>query len=185
MALGVLMDIHRLIRVCFGVRYSHQSMDALYAKPLPIVHRPLRRTTPTPSKQIFLNMLIFIQDIVLLIVSGIGVVLLNYYYNQGRFRIYTVLAVLLGFLVYYFTVGKLVIFCSEGIVFAFRSILMVIFVLFSRPIVIFVVFFGKNAKKLNENIRNALAKKRKRVYNKHKESFILQKAAHGFLQRYE
>lgn len=178
------MDVHRLIRVCFGVRYSNKTFEGLYAKPLPFLHRPLRTPNSTKVKNFFLNVLIFIQDILLLVASAIGVVLLNYYFNQGRFRIYTVLAVLLGFLLYYFTVGKLVMFCSEGVVFIFRAVLTVVFVLISRPIVFFVDFFGKNVKKLFKNIQKAIAKKRKRVYNKHKETFVLKEAEHGFLNKY-
>lgn len=180
----MVMDVHRLIRVCFGVRYSKKTFDWLYAKPLPFLHRPLRMEILKKPKRIFLNILIFIQDIVLLVVSAIGVVLLNYYFNQGRFRIYTVIAVLLGFLLYYFTIGKLVMICSEGVVFIFRAVVTVIFVLISRPIAYFVVFFGKNVKKIRKNIRNAIEKKRKQVYNKDKERLVLQEAEHGFLHEY-
>ena len=184
MAVGVLMDFHRLIRVFFGVRYSKKTFDRLYAKPLPFLHRPLRVGRSNKIKQVFLNVLIFIQDILLLVFSAIGVVLLNYYFNQGRFRIYTVLAVLLGFLLYYFTIGKLVMLCSEGVVFIFRAVVTVIFVIISRPIVFFVDFFRKIAKKMSKNIQNALAKKRKRVYNKYKEKIVMQEAEHGFLHKY-
>ena len=183
MAVGGLMDLHRLIRVCFGVRYSEKTFEKLYAKPLPILRRPLGAYKQTRLRQIVLSVLIFVQDVALFAVAAVGTVLLNYYFNQGRFRIYTVLAILLGFLLYYFTVGKLVMLCSEGIVFLVRAVLTVIFVLMSRPIVIFVEFFRKNAKKLNENIRNTIAKKRKRVYNKRKEASVLQEAEHGFLRK--
>lgn len=184
LAVGVLMDLHRLIRVCFGVRYSEKTWEKLYAKPLPILRRPLRPSKPTKAKRLCLNTLIFLQDVLLLTVTAIGVVLLNYYFNQGRFRIYTVAAVLLGFLLYYFTIGKLTMLCSEGIVWLVRSVVTVIFVLISRPIAVFVGFFGKNVKKLMKKIRKAIAKKRKRVYNKYKEKNALEKAEHGFLDQY-
>ncbi len=182
MTVGVVMDLHRLIRVCFGVKYSGKSLQKLYEKPLPILRRPMRMGKKTRFKSVLLQVLIFFQDVILLVFAAVGITVLNYWLNQGRFRFYTVAAVVIGFLAYYFTIGKLVMLLSEGIVFFLRATLTILFILMSRPIVIFVEFFGKIAKKMSKNIQNALAKKRKRVYNKHNRKRMLQQASQGFLQ---
>ena len=181
MTVGVVMDLHRLSRILFGVRYSPKTFEAWYQKPLPLIHRPLRPIRQGRLRRLCLPILMFVQDVLLFVFAAVGTVILNYYFNQGRFRLYTVLAVLLGFLIYYGTVGRLVMLVSEGIVLILRSVCTVIFVLFSRPICLFVGFFGKNAKKTVKNLGNAIAKKRKRVYNKHKKNKIMRQSEQGFL----
>lgn len=184
MAVGAVMDVNRLIRVCFGVRYSEKTFEKLYAKPLPIIRRPLKPQKQTRPKQVLLPILMFAQDIFLFVFAAVGTVILNYYFNQGRFRLYTVAAVAVGFVIYYFTIGRLVMLLSEGIVFLIRSVWTIFFVLISRPICVFVEFFRKNAKKMNENLQNAIAKKRKRVYNKRKQMRMMQEAEKGFLHEH-
>lgn len=183
MAMGVVLDVHRLIRVCFGVRYSEKTFEKLYAKPLPIIRRPLRQPRQSRVGQAILPILTFAQDVAWFVIAAVGTVVLNYWLNQGRFRPYTVLAVAVGFVAYYFTVGKLVMLLSEGIIFLIRAIGTVFFVLISRPIGILVEFFGKIAKKINKKVKNTIAKKRMRVYNKYKKNKILRQAEQGFLHK--
>ena len=178
---GGLYDIHRIIRVLFGVQYTKNRPTKLFLRPLPILKRPLTEISQGNVKASVLSVVIFIQDVILFCVASLGIVILNYTFNDGQLRFYTIFVLLLGFLVYYFTIGKLVIFLSEWIVFFIRAIFSIFFCLLSRPFVLIFVFFGKNFKKVGLNIKKALANRRKKVYNITKVKKCFQNADQGFL----
>ncbi|MBQ2999928.1 MAG: hypothetical protein IJD64_05640 [Clostridia bacterium] len=181
LGVGGLYDIHRIIRVLFGVQYTKNRPSKFLLKPLPIIKRPLSEIRCGKAKSKFLGILIFFQDIFLCCVSAMGVVILNYTLNDGRFRFYTVIALVLGCLLYYFTVGKLVIFLSEWIVFFIRAAFSIFFYLLSRPGVIFFRFLGKIVKKMGSNLQKTIANQRKKVYNINKVKDCFEAAEHGFL----
>lgn len=181
LGVGVLYDIHRMLRVLLGVRYTKNRPTKFFLQPLPIVKRPLREIRCGKVKNTFLTIVIFCQDVFLCCASAVGIVILNYAFNDGRFRFYTVVALLIGFLLYYFTLGKLVIFLSEWIVFFLRAAFAIFFYLLSRPVVIFFNFLGKNVKKMRSNIQKTIANQRKKVYNINKVKNCFGAAEHGFL----
>ena len=180
-AVGVLNDAHRLTRVLLGVRYGGRRFDRLYTMRLPFVGKTLGEQKEGKGTRIALPILIFAQDVILFGFAGVGTVLLNFYYNNGQLRLYTVAGLILGFVLYYFTLGKLVMLLSEGIVFFVRAFLTVLLWLFSRPLVFFVAFLGKNTKKLHEKFKKTIANKRKRVYNIYKVKKVLEEADRGVL----
>lgn len=177
---GAIYDIHRIIRVWFGVRYTHNRPERLLSRPLPLLRRPLAEIRQGRLKKSLLSVVIFFQDILLFCVAGIGVAVLNYTFNDGRFRFYSVVALLVGFLLYYFTLGKLVIFISEWIVFFLRAAFLVLFYLLMKPFVLIWKFLGKNIAKVRSNLWKALAKRRKKMYNKSKMKNCFEAAERGF-----
>ena len=124
--LGMINDVNRIIRVFLGVRYTQNGFERLYKYPLPILKKPLGELKTLPKRG-FVSVIIFLQDLLFFIIAGVGVAILNYEFNEGKFRIFTLLAILVGFLLYYFTIGKLVILASELIVFSIKAIFLMIF----------------------------------------------------------
>ena len=181
-AVGVLNDVFRLSRVLLGVRYSKRRWEGLYRMPLPFLKRPLRSSADSPTARKLLPVLIFFQDVLLFVFAAVGTVVLNYYFNHGRFRIFTVLAVLVGFLIYYFTVGRLVMLLSEPLAFFVRACVRLTVFLAFRPFAIFFDFFRKNVKKIKENIKKTIANRRKKVYNIGKRKEMMRQATQGFLE---
>ena len=181
-AVGALNDVFRLSRVLLGVRYSARRWEKLYRTPLPFLKRSLRSPSDTPVARRLLPILIFAQDVLLFVFAGVGTAVLNYYFNHGRFRFYTVLAVLAGFLLYYLTVGKLVMLLSEPIAFFVRACVCLTVFLIFRPFVIFFEFLGKSIKKIGENIQKTIANRRKKVYNIGKRKEVMRQAKQGFLE---
>ena len=163
--LGILNDGSRIVRVFCGVRYSKKSFRSLYARDLPLIHRPLERREHDRLHRWALSALIFVQDILLLVVAAVGTVLLQYEYNSGRFRFFVLPAVLLGFLVYYFTVGRGMMIISEAIAFVIRATILILGCLLLRPIVKFLVIIFKKLKKYAENLCFFIAKRTKKLYN--------------------
>lgn len=180
-AVGILHDGHRLIRILLGMRYGGRHFERLYATSLPLVHRTLEMGKMQRWKRRILPVVLFFQDIALFCFAGAGTVLLNFYYNNGRFRLYTLVGLLVGFLLYSLTVGKAVMFFSEGILFFLRAGLVISGWLISRPFVAFIGFLGKIAKSFQVKLKRTIANQRKKVYNKNKKKIVLQEATYGFL----
>ncbi len=121
--IGVLNDTNRIVRVFFGARYSDRNFDRLRRfTQTKMVKMGNERKGFSVSSRMF-DVLVFLQDMLLMCVSGVGIVILNYYFNDGRFRFFTVAAALAGFLLYYFTVGKLIMLISEPITLILRFVM--------------------------------------------------------------
>ncbi len=177
--LGILNDGSRIVRVFCGVRYSAKSFRSLYARELPIVHRPLGRREQGRLGRGTLSVLIFFQDLLLFTVGGVGTVLLQYEYNSGRFRFFVLPAILVGFLLYYFTVGKCLMVVSEAVAFVIKAALLIVGYCFSRPFVKIFRIFVKKLKKSAIFFRFLIAKRTKKLYNIHKKKEWLRLAEQG------
>ncbi len=179
--MGVVYDIHRIVRVLFGVQYSQKGATAYFLRPLPIVGRPIGEIRQGKVKKIWLSVFVFLQDVFLLSAAGVGIVILSYALNDGRFRIYTVVALFVGFFLYYITLGKIVIYFSEWIVFLLRAFFSILFFILSRPFVKILSFLWNIIKKTQSNLQQTIANQRKKVYNIHKEQECFRAADRGFL----
>lgn len=180
MSVGALNDINRIIRAFLGVRYSKYSFDKLYSKKLPFVKKPLERKEIGVAKRRILSFIIFIQDILLFVYFGCGIVVVNYYFNRGQFRLYTIAAALAGGALYYFTLGKIVMAISEAIIFFIRGAFKVVFFIIFYPIsLIFKKIFGA-IKKMCIKIKTSLAKKRDIRYNESRQNELAALARRGF-----
>ncbi len=177
--LGILNDASRIVRVFFGVRYGGKSVRSLYTRDLPIIHRPLSGEERGKIGQGALSVLIFFQDLFLFIFAGVGCVLLHYEYNSGRFRFFSLPAIVLGFLLYYFTVGKLIMALSERIVFVIKATFLILGSVLMRPFVAICHFFNKKLTKTMNFFRKLIAKRTKMLYNKGKKKEWLHLAAKG------
>ncbi len=178
---GVLNDLHRLTRIFFGVRYSKKRFTRLYEARLPLLGRAVGEIGTGKIKRVFLPALIFLQDVLLFSFAAAGVAILNYYFNYGQFRLYTVFATLVGFVVYYFTVGKLVMLFSEGIICLARIALTMLFFLLTRPFVFLFRMIRFVLLKISAKIKEAIANRRKRLYNIRMRDHMLREAEQGFL----
>ena len=178
---GILNDVYRITRIFLGVKYAKGSVSRLYENDLPFLKRPLRELRNGKAQKFFLPFVILLQDVFLFSFAAVGIVVLNYYFNDGQFRCYTVVAVFSGFLFYYFTLGKLLIFVSEYLVYFLRSTFVVFGWLLCRPICLFVGFFWKKSKNIYAKVKKTIAKKQKMVYNIDKYKSVFQEAKHGFL----
>ena len=180
-AVGGLNDLNRFVRMLFGKVYGKRRFVSLYNLPLPISGRAVGEPVVRGKCRSLYGVAVFFQDIALFSFSGVGVALLNYYFNNGRPRLYTPVAVVVGFLLYYFTVGKAVLYCSDILIFALRFVIFTIFEIFYYPARKIVVFFGFFVEKLYININKSIAKKQKMVYNNNKEKSVMRRAFEGFV----
>ena len=174
-AVGALNDFNRVIRMLLGYGYGEHRFDKIFKVRLPLSRRPVGAPRGAVIKPLG-YVVVFFQDAFLLLTAGIGVSLLNYYFNNGRARLYTPVAVISGFLFYYFTVGKLVVYFSDLIVSFTKVIVLSFFELLYFPLRFLTGIFYAFVKKLYTNLYKALEKKHKMVYNNIKRRVVTSKA---------
>ena len=162
---GAVNDINRIVRIAIGLRNTTGESRA----------RRVGRIYDSLGV-----VLISIQDILLFAYMGVGVAVLNFYLNRGIFRIYSVFATAVGFTLYYFTLGRVVMFFSERIIRAIRFVLGRILKIVSAPIRFLIRLLYGGAKKLYEKSRFAIAKRKIMRYNKIKREELMGMASCGF-----
>lgn len=195
-AVGVINDASRIIRVFFGVRYTERRFERICS--LAQIHvrggadsekcrdpedgktdegrseKRLKRTSRA------LGVLIFFQDIFLMLTAAVGLVILNFYLNDGDFRFYTVVCLICGFVFYYFTVGKLVMLISEPITLILKAIFCVMIRLLLAPVRMIGRVFMKIFSAICKRIRLTIAKRREMRYNIRKSRLFTELSRTGF-----
>ncbi len=180
-AMGIVNDLNRCIRSSLGVNYIKERRFSLEELRLPIINRALGPIKNSKLKNRLLPVIIFFQDVFFFVLAGAGVAILDYYFNSGRARIYTPVAATVGFVVYFFTLGRLSPYFFRGVIFCLRAVGAVAFEIIYRPLRHFVVFLGNFTKKIRIIVNKTIAKKQKMVYNNKKKKVAMKDAAQGFL----
>ena len=134
--LGVIYDIIRIQRVILGAEYGEDDKGKIDFRniELPIINKKAYSVKFDKISKRFLNIYFAIGDVVFVSMCGVAVVLVAYAYNSGRVRLVVYLGLLVGFLTYYFTVGRLVMRISHFISFALRSILVYLYEIIVAPL---------------------------------------------------
>lgn len=177
----MLHDGNRLVRVLCGVRYSEKTFRSWYERPLPLIHRPIGIKEKGCLRRGGLAILIFFQDISFFLVAAVGMLILQYEHNDGRFRLFAALAMVIGFFLYYVTLGRLVLLFSEAIVFFIKAGFWIAVWLLLRPFVAIFRFFVKRIEKKIRNLQKVIEKRQKILYNKNRRKMLLKQADEGFL----
>ena len=109
-ALGMFYDVFRILRIIFGVsEYGGRPPHCrLYKKGIPDLFSGKRGKA-------FSSVFVCITDIFYFVLSGIAFILFLYCFNYGRFRWFILLFTVLGFRLYYLSVGKAVIAVSGAL----------------------------------------------------------------------
>ncbi len=166
-SVGVFNDINKLVRVFFGARYEKASRKTLSPK-------------KSRAGRILYATLIFLQDILLFIYMGVGVVVLNYYLNRGSFRVYTVFGLVFGFALYYFTLGRAVIYLGQTLILFLKGVISKVLGILITPFLKLIEGVIWLFKKLCEKITYPIAKRRALRYNKVKKAELISLARVGF-----
>ena len=98
------------------------------------IFRVLRRTFKHK------DFLIYIQDVVFWILSGIILLYSTFNFNDGELRLFMIIGALLGFFIYLFTLSKLFIMINVKIILFVKKI-------FFKPFIFFVINVKKFKKK--------------------------------------
>ena len=180
-AVGAFYDANRIVRVFIGIRYSKKGFEGLYRMRLPIVNKPVSLKCSGRFK-VIKGVVIFLGDLITLLFGTIGIIILNYSYNSGSFRMFTLIGTVVGFLVYYNTLGRLVMLFSEGLAICIKYAITSLFVIIGYPLLkigeIIVIFI----KKIAFLYSFTLEKRREKLYNVKEEVYLLKMSKNGFLK---
>ena len=173
---GVAYDIIRICRIFLGIRYVNRFTEKLSQKNLKFIKNPANKEVKKGEK--YQEVILFITDILyFLIITPIFAIFL-YWKNDGIVRWYSVFGVSVGFLIYYFTIGRFIISISEYIVFTIKVIFLYLIFLITRPFVplidiikrkIVTIKAKKREKKEKKSIKILKNQKRRIVYTFGKE----------------
>lgn len=121
-SLGVLYDLFRLSRALVGVRYSDRFSARLAAVRLPLIGCMPSNREPRKRGEFFRNLYVAIGDVIFFLCASVVVTVFLYHINNGILRWYLAAGMIFGFVLYYFSVGKLTVLLSEPFAFAVHSL---------------------------------------------------------------
>jgi hypothetical protein len=174
---GAVYDVSKILRALLFEGTSTDRQKKLCDIKLVLVGK----LTPKRNSNL-LPIFVFIFDILIFLFIGCGIAVLNFYFNRGQMRLYTITAVAVGFLVYYFTLGKIVSFFADWLVFALRAVMAILARLLIAPF----AALGKGLEKIVSlwirKITFALEKKSMIRYNEREEKRLLKLAELGFAE---
>lgn len=113
--LGVLWDVFRVIRIAFYGRRTGSPPPVRLPSDSAGVERALRfkHNIKIPSLSFFGT---FICDLLFCLICTICVILLLFHLNDGEVRMFALLGAMIGFVVYYLTLGRLTVYFSDIII---------------------------------------------------------------------
>jgi spore cortex biosynthesis protein YabQ len=112
------------------------------------------------------KIVVFIQDIIFFVLSATLSFLLMLYTNTGEIRLFYILGELIGFCIYYFTIGILVYKSAKAVVEFIKKILRVVFRLILKPIWRLIIIIIGFTKKISIIVINII-KNNAKVYKTH------------------
>lgn len=117
---GVIYDFIRIIRCLLGIRYNTKIIKVFDKVQLPLIKKTNKNKKRYNSLKE--NVIIVVTDIAYFFVITVFTSIFVYSVNNGRARWFMYVMFILGFMLYYFTVGRLVILLSGMITFFIRAI---------------------------------------------------------------
>lgn len=170
---GIIFDACKALRGLFCCEFKCQKMQMLSSVNLPFSKRPLFKKAKAEKKRTrFLKYaFLFFCDFLWVVYCFVCLMIINYSYNDGGIRFFTVFGLIVGFFAYYFTLSRLIIFVFEFFSFGLKYTFFVIIDAVSFPFLKIYNNLMKKIKKRWENIRLHIEKKFKKVYNVSEEVY--------------
>lgn len=173
--LGGLYDLLRISRVLLGIsRYTDAASAPAFCPKFRKLPREKKRM---PAARVLQNSILVVQDILFCLAVGILTAILLFSQNNGEFRWFVLVGLVIGFAAYYFTVGKLVITASEYIVFALKTAFLYLLYYATLPLIL----LGRFLLGQTGRIIGFFREKRIVKYDKTVRDRLLAEARQGFL----
>ena len=178
-ALGVLYDVLRVGRVLIGM--NHYTSAATVPAFCPKFCKRRERKSKPRLVMILFNILLVTQDIVFCLTAGAAAAVLLFYHNNGEFRGFVIIAILVGLAAYLLTVGKLVIRASEYVVFAVKTAILYIVYYTTWPFIALFRLLLNQARRIVAHIQSKREQKQIARYHVKHIQYLTELAANGFL----
>lgn len=188
--LGASYDIIRLSRIAVGMKYGATNAGKYDYSQYALIGRFFysKAKKKERKKGLFISLFVFFGDVLFCLFCSVSVAIFIYYFNSGEFRAFVLVGAFVGFLIYYFTLGKIVIYLSEKIIFTIKLLLLYvaffilypIYYLFSKIKRIFWIIIQKNVLIIRKTYDIMYVKR----YTKRCKRDALYQASFGFLKDY-
>ena len=166
---GATFDACVILRTMIGVGRPRRQYKRLCDAKLPLTKRSLCRQKVSLAAE---RIAVAIFDLLCTLLGTVGLIVLNYSYNRGNFRAFTVLGALVGVFLYRALLSKLIFCIFEPIVLVIKYVVLSSFLLILYPVIKFSEILIKNVKKITSLYTFTLEKKRKRLYNINGKVFL-------------
>ena len=173
--IGILNDINKIIKIILGERYYSLGDKKLFK-----ILKFNSKIKAPKSKNFIINAVAFIQDFIFLLLFVLGIIILNYYYNDGSFRLLSIVSGSMGFLIYNLTFSKIIIYIMEPIVILICNFVKKAILIILKPILIAVSLIDKLLSTVKEYIKKYIAKNINLSYNIKVQKKLLQLSQTGF-----
>ncbi len=120
--LGIIYDVFRIQRISMSRDYHFVNIRKRENN-----SKTLNLLTNFLLSDTLKSVIIFIEDVAFFVLSAIIVIIFIYQSNSGIIRWFEMSGAVIGFALYYFTVGRLVVSLSEYIIFAVRWVIGTVF----------------------------------------------------------
>lgn len=174
---GAFYDVTVLLRVFLGEERDGIAAERIRNLKLPILKHPVS----LKKQKLLVKLAVFVGDLLCILLISIGIVALNYGYNSGEFRMFTVFGTVGGFFAYRCTIGRLMIAVAEPLVLLIKYLFLSFFIIFGYPFFKIWQFTVKKLRKILFLYSFTLEKKRRKVYNVKEKVCLLKMADFGFL----
>lgn len=125
------------------------------------VFRILRKSFKTP------DFITYIEDIIFWIITGLFLLFVLFTFENGQIRSYNIIGLIIGVILYIFTISKYFIKCSVTIITFFKNIIYKILKVIISPLkmffkpISFVIINVKNITKCDKKIKNNIKNSKK------------------------
>jgi hypothetical protein len=176
--IGLLINANRFFRIFFDLDCEKsKNFFAAYH----ITQRNIKPKIFKYRKQVE-NITVFIQDFFLVIIYVIGLLIINFSFNKGNFRLFSIPVSIIGFLMFKFTIGKILFSISEWIAIKVKIGIIVIFHFVYTPILYISTKICEFCKKNYVFLKISIAKQIKKRYNNNKEKHLNKFAGSAFVK---
>lgn len=181
---GLLFDVFRLLRVAFST--APPIPESPFAKKIAPPHffdRPKRSRRGKNAETV----VIAAEDVLFFLISAVLFSFQTYWVNEGEIRIWGILLLFLGFVLWRLTLGKLLLFFSAQILFFEKILIYWLFYIIIKPFRAACSFAGRLlASVYRKNVaalRTKMALDRRKRYTVRECKRLLSEAESGFIQK--
>jgi hypothetical protein len=172
LAFGAIYDDVRIFRTLLGVSYVNKFSDRLKKVKLPFIKNPYN--FQKSKRKIAENVMVFVTDMAYFLVITAVMIVYTYHVNSGIVRWYIFGGAIVGILLYYVTLGRLIISVSECIAFFIRAFFLYIAFFLSKPFLILCLKTKPYFKKI-KSTKNKDKKSNQKTSNRRVELYKLGK----------
>ena len=181
MIVGVLNDLNKAISILLfkkatGFKFINQIIGKCFKQ------KEKAKAICASKMQ---TIVVFFGDVCLSVIYGFGLIFLNYSFNNGTFRFFSVPVSLLGVIIYHFSVGKIIDKLLFFVCNMIKSILVAVIVLIFYPILYFLRKIYRFSKKSFAFFEKTIANYKEKRYNNYVINKITKKSLNAFLNSKE